>query len=725
MSENVILPTLLGRVEEQFGIHFDRFQDIFADNNHPKTREACLYLFTEVLPAFTILDNACGDGSFLLASLKVLVQVYANIMFRIIDEPALHDVVRTYLKSCGKDERWLLWKFDSFEAFSTDSKWKYYVKRQIITTNLYGVDIDKEAIENAKSRLWNSMVSELNDPAESIDPLPNNAYNLRCGNSLVGYVRLRRRKGLDEIIPVDRFNHYIEALQAIYAAVIGQLEPSVQARTIGNIITIRTILIQLFKGEQDPEKKRMLQVIISGLLETIHRRLSDSYFRNLIKHWSGKETLPESIYFGLTPFHWVAEFSDVLLKNGGFDIVLGNPPYITMKKQTKWQKGIYDLKYRTFHANGDVYYLFMERSFALLNPRGTFAYIVPRYFLKAPTAGTLRKFLAEQHLARIYDFGQSTVFQGVGIHTLILFAHPLKDQAGFTGTYSRESIERFQSNQLNPEQVIYSQADLRQENWLFLPPAEQAVFRLIYQGVAGQFSDFCVLSKGLQTGKDEVFVINEETRQRFQIEPGALVPFMKGSGVKRFFIQNDDQLFLLFSTSHEGDAVMRLPHCAAYLTKNRPMLENRTRVPEWYQWRLGDERITLQWKQPKIVTASRGSRNVFAIDRDGYYFSQDMTFIQPFSQHTQYLYYFWAVLNSTITRRLMHWQFKELAKDVYEIFPEQIQKIPVKLPDASTLERINTVMREIERLAPTTPVEDAFGEVDALIYQIYTGLALH
>ncbi|HMF30449.1 MAG TPA: TaqI-like C-terminal specificity domain-containing protein, partial [Candidatus Lokiarchaeia archaeon] len=453
----------------------------------------------------------------------------------------------------------------------------------------------------------------------------------------------------------------------------------------------------------DPSEYQRLQSICKGFFPILDHYLGLTHLASITKQLPTNAFLSQDEYFNLHPFHWIAEFPEVLLARGGFDVIVGNPPYITMKKQTLGQKAIYAAKYRAFHANGDMYYLFVERSFALLHPRGTLSYIIPRYFLKAPTAVALKKFLASKGVTRIYDFGQSVVFQGVGVHTLMLFAHPSIDSTDsikVPGVYSKEDFDAFQGGLLSAEQVSFTPADLQQENWLFLTPSEQQVFAQINQDAAGQLDEFCILSKGLQTGKDEVFVIDDATRVTYDIEPGALRPFLKGSGVQRFSINPPEPLFLIFSTSHHGDEVMSFPHAAAYLTEHRTELEDRTRVPAWYQWRLGDERVTLHWEDPKIVTASRGSENIFALDRAGYYFSQDVTFIQTLPEFDPYLQYFLALLNSTVTRMLMRWQFKELAEDVYEIFPEQLRKIPVKIPDSETLTRINVIMQEIENIAP-------------------------
>lgn len=131
----------------------------------------CLLLVEDILPNLSILDPACGSGAFLVAALKTLISVYSAVIGTI------------KLQGDARAKRWLK------EIEKKHKSLPYYIKKRIVTDNLYGVDIMEEATEIAKLRLFLALVASVNDVNE-LEPLPNIDFNIMAGNSLIGLIKV-------------------------------------------------------------------------------------------------------------------------------------------------------------------------------------------------------------------------------------------------------------------------------------------------------------------------------------------------------------------------------------------------------------------------------------------------------------------------------------------------------------------------------------------------------
>jgi type I restriction-modification system DNA methylase subunit len=382
-----------------------------------------------------------------------------------------------------------------------------------------------------------------------------------------------------------------------------------------------------------------------------------------------------------------------------FDIVLGNPPYVTMTSIPAGWKDQYARQFATYHANGDLYYLFLERAFTFLKPGGILGMVVPRYFLKAPTAERLRTFLATKRCWFIDDLGQVPSFPGVGTHVILLFFENRPAQPGEFATLRihryEKSIQKQDLEQDIPRQVKFAADQLGPAPWAFQSQKYVRFFTRVRSKAAGYLPDFCTLAKGVQTGKDAVFVVDEAMVAAWHLEGATLRRWVKGRDLVPFRILSATPKYVIFSTIHEGDAIQSFPNTFAYLQEHEAELQERSRVAAWYQWRKGDERVTLDWASPKIVGRYKGHHPVFALDTSGAYFSQDVVLVQPKPGQAQYQNFFLALLNSPVVERIAQNEFKELAYHVYEWYPQQLAKIPVILPPPAVLAEINGLISEI------------------------------
>jgi hypothetical protein len=299
----------------------------------------CDHLLNEILPTLTLLDPACGSGAFLVAAMKTLIAIYQQVTVKakaFSDRP--------------KIAKWLA------EAEAHPSL-EYYIKKRIITDNLYGVDIMEEATEIAKLRLFLALVASA-EVVEDLEPLPNIDFNIMAGNSLIGLIRVdgdafdslnsSLNKGGSGIDPTQ-----INLLQK--TAIQGNLLNALAASDYQQILEDKNKSIALYKkhafqkqDEHLPQEIRLLQLrdhidklnresqakLNQLLLAEFSTKLGIKYEEAQLSGKPKKRLLNIADIDALEPFHWGYHF-DKVFKNGGFDAIIANPPWEIFKPQAK------------------------------------------------------------------------------------------------------------------------------------------------------------------------------------------------------------------------------------------------------------------------------------------------------------------------------------------------------------------------------------------------------
>lgn len=274
-------------------------------------------LLCDVLPKLSILDPACGSGAFLVAALKKLETVYQAVV-GFVDVKA----VDTWLKDWLREAR----RHPSIT---------YFIRKEIITRNIYGVDLMDEAIEIARLRLFLALVAAARTPAE-LEPLPNIDFNLMEGNGLVGLMHIQEadfdRYSQGNVLAAGNWAHYQTLLDEK-----NNLIDEYKGIGLAGHAPDDTEIAPL-RADID----RRLAAARQTLNQVLHTQLQTARVAHQQAHWDagkGKETytkhpLTEQHIAELRPFHWGYEFSRVL-ERGGFDIIIANPPWEIFKPNAK------------------------------------------------------------------------------------------------------------------------------------------------------------------------------------------------------------------------------------------------------------------------------------------------------------------------------------------------------------------------------------------------------
>src|SRR5574344_1575302 len=313
--------------------------------------------FYKALQEITILDPTCGSGAFLFAAMNILEPLYEVCIDRMQE---FHE------------QNALLFK-DELEEIEHKyrSNIQYFIFKSIILRNLYGVDIMTEATEIAKLRLFLKMVAvvEVNRrlPNLGLHLLPDIDFNIRCGNTLVGYAT--EEDAINDAIysNFSTANNYREKVE---------LEMEKVSMAYNHFRTQQ--LADVDDRASFKEAKNELSSKLTALTDMLDKQLFSASGMSDFDQWKSSHQ----------PFHWIAEYYQIIHGNGGFDVIIGNPPYV---------KEISELPYPLIGfstlSGANLYGYCLERATSLENQYCFLGMIVPQSLVKMPTYKKLRNLL--------------------------------------------------------------------------------------------------------------------------------------------------------------------------------------------------------------------------------------------------------------------------------------------------------------------------------------------
>jgi hypothetical protein len=400
------------------------------------------------------------------------------------------------------------------------------------------------------------------------------------------------------------------------------------------------------------------------------RKLSD--LSNNIK--CGNSLIDDPAVAGDKAFNWEKEFPTVFEK-GGFDVVLGNPPYVRMQNIDINSRVYFSHKYTTAYQNYDLYVLFTEKIPALINSNGRAGYIMPKKFITSEYGEPLKKFIYDGKLLESFvDFSDVQIFEDATTYTGMFFFK--KGQEAYFDY--KKIIEDPQKSLFDNPFLQIKYSNLETKNWIFLNQIESNLFDRL-SGFQKLKDTDCSMFVGLQTSADPVYIIEKRgdtfysnfTKKEYYFKDYEILkPLLKGSEIKRYstpvvsyylifpYQIIDNKLNLIGSdimSSRFNDVWEYLLECQEKL-KGRE--NGKMDTPLWYGY-VYLKNMT-EFDKPKIITQVLCKSPSLTIDlNDKYYFVGGGTAggygIRLGDQIDQYLLI--AILNS----RLSHWYIKQFA----------------------------------------------------------------
>jgi hypothetical protein len=344
-------------------------------------------------------------------------------------------------------------------------------------------------------------------------------------------------------------------------------------------------------------------------------------------------------------FVWEDEFPEVF-EQGGFDVVIGNPPYVRQESLGAEAKSYFAANYATYHGMADLYNYFYAQSFKLLKQNGYFGFISSNSFFKAGNAKALRVFLTTQTtIQKVIDFGDDTVFDDATTYPTVFIAEkaiPLdQHQVNFINFQDEKA---FKSEQIDicPISTLY-QTQLDINGWKLESVAISNLRRKIVEGSKTLKEVYGSPLYGIKTGLNEAFVIDKETRDNLvKQDPKSaeiIKPFLAGKDLGRYKEPNISNYLL--ATGVDINIPILYPAIFAYLSQYETALKKRyDQGKAWYNLRACAYYDSFNKSRIIYPVISQGSKFCL-LDIEAY--SNDKTFILPRGD-----WYLLALLNSKL-----------------------------------------------------------------------------
>ena len=572
------------------------------------------------LKQIRVCDPACGSGAYLLGMMQELLR--------------LRDALFTS-KHLGDASL-------------------YNRKREIIENNIYGVDKDRFAVQIASLRLWLSLAIESKEPRA----LPNLKYKIGCGDSLLAPLDTDLQPNLQRRALIEQFR----ALKADYAKAFDYE----QKRRIDDEITdLRVQLARLFQHLPEspkPERIKLAESQIQPLADKIRRLITsgdkhqaEKFQKELNKLAADIESQQRQIAvkeYKPDFFDWQIEFAEVFA-DGGFDVVLANPPYIRQELLGRDYKenGLKPNFTEVYSGTADIYIYFFARANRMLKTGGVGCFISSNKWLRAGYGEKLRQTLLDAtkfHL--VVDFGELPVFKAATFPAIFLWQNAtrqetptnwavVKDLQICYAEGVREHILRLRET-LPPSQFGIGKSRLASIHTTSLRETmEQSGVRL-KEYVNGE------IYYGIKTGLNEAFIINRETRDNLIAEDERsaeiIKPILAGDDVRKYETHFRED-YLIWT--YVGVEIEKYPAIFRHLKQFQEKAEKRCdKGNHW--WELRHCAYYEAFENPKIIYPEIAKQSRFTTD-DAKMFTNKTAFIIPISD-----YFLLSVLNS-----LTVWQY--------------------------------------------------------------------
>lgn len=626
---------------------FEANQRKNEENRLPEAVRKHCKTIDRLLAEITVCDPAIGSGAFPVGMMQEIVKTRLTLTF-----------------------------VEGMPAYTA-----YDLKRHAIENSLYGVDVDPGAIEIARLRLWLSLVV-VEDDFKRIQPLPNLDYKIMQGNSLLEEfegVRLFDDSLLDgsgeveaqitalqeeiirkqqQMLELHARGNRADQLKKHFSKEIEQLQRQVKAlREPRN----EDAAGHLFDDprRESREKLRQLKELHQAFFETTSRGKKEQLRARLENlEWEFMEvTLREqkktSALADLWQFRrsnrkpfflWKLHFIEVFQDKGGFDVVIGNPPYIRIQEiQASAPETVEYYKRRYVAAgkgNYDLYVIFVERGLSLLGKNGFLSYILPHKFFNAQYGAPLRKLIADgRHLQHVVHFGDQQIFAAATTYTCLMF---LSKQPAAQCRFVRvtdfdvwSSTRRGQDGEITSERI-------NSDEWNFAVGNDAALFEKLSR-MTTRLNDIAErMAQGIRTSANEIYVLDvvkkkgelitaysQALEREVVLERETVSLFLQGREIKPFQIlpsgkvvinpyRTDKNAIVLIK---EQELRKSFQNTFAYLFENKADLQKREdgkmSGSNWYAY--GRPQNIDLMLLPKILVPDIADRASFALDEGGRY----------------------------------------------------------------------------------------------------------
>ena len=569
--------------------------------------------------------------------------------------------------------------------------------------------ITKYIVENTVGRLCAEKKAELNIVED--DYFSDQRRQLQTKKRLLDHLQ-QYREWLLQITILDPacgsgafLNAVLQWLMAEHK-LIDEMEAKVAGATIEFQGVENSILENnLYGVDINEESVGIAQLALWLRTAKPHRKLNS--LNQNIK--CGNSLISDPAIAGDKAFDWQKEFPKVFEK-GGFDVVIGNPPYVQLQSMGTMSDAYAKCGFETFNKSADLYCLFTERGYSLLKEGGLQSFIMPNKWMLVSYGKELRRFMAKTDLQQIINFGDVQFFDEATIYVCIFVTRKDNKHGDFL-------------NEVPTQLAAYPADTFGESEWIIQPKAHFDILKkMLQQGTALKDMPISIY-RGVLTGYNDAFFIDEETKERLITEDPKsaelIKPLLRGRDIQ-VWTPVWDNLYLLFVPWHfpnhsdstiqgaseksENDFKERYPSIYAYLEHHKEKLSARNKAEtgiryEWYALQRWAADYYEEFSKPKIMYPNMTSLFPFIYDEKGF-FGNDKTFMITANDDSVNLKYITAILNSKLCKLWIWYNCPELqggTREIRKVYFENF-RIPLNV-DQQPLARLTDLqMQRVSQL---------------------------
>ncbi len=611
------------------------------------------------------------------------------------------------------------------------------LKRQIIQNSIHGVDLDPGAVEIARLRFWLALVVDEDQPR----PLPNLDYKIHRADSLIEYIRgepvSMGKQPPNNARFVTARDHLVAAKHRLFTAQRVPEKRDARFDLYRSLAELGEEVFTWMKLETDFTNGERLASLTAAAKEFHHRlTLIDGRSKQSAKTqeqiladlraWFDDEKKPT--------FLWQLHFGEVFAQ-GGFDIVIANPPYVRHETISDYAPLLRE-RFSVAASRADLLIFFYEQSVNLLKPGGTLTFITSNKYFRAGYGSKLRPFLSSKlTLHSLIDFGDAPVFDAIAYASILIGSRhaPASNHDISVCNWPPEAPIPHLLSVLDQKAFAVAQKSLDPNGWSLEKRDSLALLAKLKAGgktlsdyVGGRFY------YGIKTGLNDAFVIDEATRERLIKEDKnsaqLIKPFLRGRDVKRWRVDHQ-QLYLIAFPFGFHDQLKGYPAILRHLNQFETKLKARGQCTTsrgnseegQHHWLELDnnpkEEYLACFDGPKIVVPAIERNAPFAVDAGGHY-SNDKTSIAV----TQEPHTLCAILNSAP----LWWIIKQVAASkqngYFEFKPMYVRPLPIPPANAADKARLSELAQACAAAAQrgddeTLAVHEA--EIDHIVYRLF------
>lgn len=729
----------------------------------------------ELLNSIKICDPAVGSGHFLVSALNVMLSIYDEL--NLFDEEFYLEVQNDEILITGRKGEFIEYKRPSTPKDKAHliQQELFHTKKDIIENNLFGVDINPNSCEITKLRLWiellkHSFYQSFDDENyHDLKTLPNIDINIKCGNSLVSYFETgkslshypnikERMSKYKRIVKDYKEGFYTD--KNLIAKEIKNLQESFKNFCLKD--KFNKEIKQLTNGANEYSKKygdfladehhdeKFKSFFSKNMFEfSFDEKVAIKEFANLKKEYDNIFNLESN-----HPFEWRFEFPEILDDDGnfkGFDLIIGNPPYI--KENDNKELFTNTKKLRTYQGKMDIWYHFVGRGFDILKNNGYLAFIATNNWVTNSGAKKLRNIvLEESQILSLVDFSSFMVFDSASIQTMIMQFQKIKPPKNYefhfakitTQTPIYEDVinllknEKTQNNEilkinLTPKKFIDKTLNFTKSDYeeLFNKIQKYGKFYLEEKEVAnGIHPHYDFINNRINSNHNfafkigqGIFGLSEEEKEKLKLtklENNLVKPYYDTQNFLKFFFKKNNHQWLIYTNSSfkNPNSMDDYPNLKKHLDKFQNVITSDNKPYGLHRAR--DEKFFTG--SPRIVALRKcvGEPKFSYVDFDCYV---SATFYVIKTQRIN-VKYLTAILNSKLIAFWLKHKGKMQGNN-YQIDKEPLLNIPIVTINSKNQkiadELINLVdeilkAKEQDKNANTQELEN---KINSLVYKLY------